>query len=128
MTLVRSPREIAVVESLRRSLQAKGIATKKNHGSHVSVRGWPDLEAFRNGRIVYIEVKRDEKAELTRIQKAKCRELVKNHGMTVFVCRGAADVERLATRIEWLLRLFMPWDAEEVSDMKEFLDPAGRDA
>jgi hypothetical protein len=53
----RRPREASVQKSIVEMLEQRGFLVKKMHGSIFS-RGWPDLMAMRDGRILWIEVKR----------------------------------------------------------------------
>ena len=48
--------------------------------------GWPDLQALKNGKTIYIEVK-SEKGKLSELQKYRHKELRK-HGAHVFTIKN----------------------------------------
>ena len=52
------PREAAIVDAIRKALQARGAFVDKDHGGPYQRAGLPDLVAILDGRTVWIECKR----------------------------------------------------------------------
>jgi Holliday junction resolvase len=80
-------------------LQPKIIKTLKAAGwevlnlNSVSTRGWPDLFAFRKGRVAWVEVKHGRDT-LSEVQKIRI-ETLRQHGFEVIVARNLDDISHL---------------------------------
>lgn len=77
----------AVIIALRNNgwLVVKHIQTNLN--------GWPDLQALKNGRCVFIEVK-GEKGKLSQLQSLR-HEHIRKMGFEIIVVRNDNDIKHL---------------------------------
>jgi hypothetical protein len=56
-----------------------------------TIAGWPDLEIFFEGEVLFIEVKRE--GEYLRQSQKDCHALLRAQGFPVETCRCVEDVE-----------------------------------
>lgn len=83
------PLEKTIVAKVMAEAKRLGYWVMKNHGSAYSVKGLPDVLAIRDGRAVWMEVKRPGE-EPTRIQEHRMREL-RAAGCPVAVVHSAGE-------------------------------------
>lgn len=88
---MRQPLEKTIVASVVATARRLGWWTMKNHGSAFSVKGLPDVLAIKEGRAVWMEVKRVGE-DPTRIQDHRMRELI-SYGSPCATVRSAGDAE-----------------------------------
>lgn len=81
--------EKTIVNNVIAQARRLGWWAMKNHGSAYSVKGLPDVLAIKDGRAVWMEVKRPGE-QPTRIQEHRMREL-EQFGCRVAVVRSAAE-------------------------------------
>ncbi len=83
--------ESQLQREIKEYLQWNGWFVYKNHQSLGSYRGLFDLTAIKNGRVVWIEVKKP-KGKVSPLQQ-QFLEDIKQHGGECFVAKGINDVE-----------------------------------
>jgi Holliday junction resolvase len=83
--------ESTIQTAIRNQLIARGYMVTKI--ALASQRGWPDLLALKNGRTIFIEVKRPGK-EPTPLQKLKHTEL-RRQGFAVYVLTSVNQLETI---------------------------------
>ncbi len=98
-----NPTETQIRTQVREYLQWTGWFVFYHLQGGIGVyRGLPDLQAVKDGKTVYIEVKRP-KGKLSE-QQEKFKADVEAAGGTYIIARGIADVEHLAGEKQMQLR------------------------
>ena len=94
----KAPLERTIVAKVMATAKAMGWWAMKTHGSAYSVAGLPDVLAIKDGRAVWMEVKRPGE-EPTRIQTHRHRELA-GHGCPVTVVCSVGDAKEFLEACE----------------------------
>lgn len=94
----RPPLEKTIVAKVMETARRLGWWTMKNHGSHFSLRGLPDVLAIKGGKAVWMEVKRPGE-EPTKIQEHRMRELMAA-GCPCTTVRSAGDAMEFLRSVE----------------------------
>ena len=85
--------EQTILQEIKQALRYSGFYVIRHVGSAFSHKGLPDLEAIKDGKTIYIEVKQNSGRQSP--HQVQFQKDIEEHGGTYILARCLEDVEHL---------------------------------